>query len=79
MGGFHIAQHSLTEDESIRLVRSAIDRGITFLIVEHDLDFVMRAADRVVVMNEGRVLVVGSPDEVRTNEQVVDAYLGKAH
>jgi ABC-type branched-subunit amino acid transport system ATPase component len=55
------------------------DRGITFLIVEHDLDFVMRAADRVVVMNEGRVLTAGSPDEVRTNAEVVDAYLGKAH
>ncbi len=55
------------------------DRKITFLIVEHDLDFVMQATDRVVVMNEGRVLVVGAPDEVRTNEEVVDAYLGKAH
>lgn len=55
------------------------DRGITFLIVEHDLDFVMQAAESVVVMNEGRVLVVGTPDEVRGNEQVVDAYLGKAH
>ena len=55
------------------------DRGITFLIVEHDLDFVMQAADRVVVMNEGRVLTVGTPAEVRTNEQVVDAYLGTAH
>jgi ABC-type branched-subunit amino acid transport system ATPase component len=55
------------------------DRGITFLIVEHDLDFVMQAADTVVVMNEGRVLVVGAPDDVRANEQVIDAYLGKAH
>jgi neutral amino acid transport system ATP-binding protein len=55
------------------------DRNITFLIVEHDLDFVMQAADRVVVMNEGRVITVGTPDEVRTDEQVVDAYLGKAH
>ena len=55
------------------------DRGITFLIVEHDLDFIMRAADTVVVMNEGRVLVSGTPDEVRTNEQVVDAYLGTEH
>jgi branched-chain amino acid transport system ATP-binding protein len=54
------------------------DRGITFLIVEHDLDFVMQAADRVVVMNQGRVLTVGTPDEVRANEQVVDAYLGTA-
>jgi neutral amino acid transport system ATP-binding protein len=55
------------------------DRGITFLIVEHDLDFVMQAADRVVVMNEGRVLTVGTPAEVRANEQVVDAYLGTTH
>jgi ABC-type branched-subunit amino acid transport system ATPase component len=55
------------------------DHGITFLIVEHDLDFVMQAADRVVVMNEGRVLTVGTPAEVRANDQVVDAYLGAAH
>jgi len=55
------------------------DRGITFLIVEHDLDFVMQAAGRVVVMNQGRVLAVGSPDEIRRNEDVVDAYLGNAH
>jgi ABC-type branched-subunit amino acid transport system ATPase component len=55
------------------------ERGITFLIVEHDLDFVMRAADRVVVMNEGRVLIAGMPDAVRTDERVIDAYLGKAH
>ncbi len=54
------------------------DRGVTFLIVEHDLDFVMHAADRVVVMNEGRVLTVGTPEEVRANPDVVDAYLGKA-
>jgi len=55
------------------------DHGITFLVVEHDLDFVMQATDRVVVMNEGRVLTVGTPAEVRANEQVVDAYLGTAH
>jgi branched-chain amino acid transport system ATP-binding protein len=55
------------------------DRGLTFLIVEHDLDFVMRASDRVIVMNDGRVIAAGTPDEVRTNEQVVDAYLGTRH
>jgi ABC-type branched-subunit amino acid transport system ATPase component len=53
--------------------------GITLLIVEHDLDFVMRASDRVVVMNDGQVIAEGTPDEVRDNERVVDAYLGSRH
>jgi ABC-type branched-subunit amino acid transport system ATPase component len=53
--------------------------GITLLIVEHDLDFVMRASDRVVVMNDGRVIMEGLPDEVRNDERVVDAYLGARH
>ena len=51
-------------------------RGITFLVVEHDLGFVMQASDRVVVMNEGRILMDGTPDEVRRDERVIDAYLG---
>ena len=51
---------------------------MTLLIVEHDLDFVMRASDRVIVMNDGRVIAQGSPDEVRVDERVVDAYLGDA-
>jgi neutral amino acid transport system ATP-binding protein len=53
--------------------------GLTFLIVEHDLDFVMRACDRVVVMNDGRVIADGTPDEVRVDERVVDAYMGTRH
>lgn len=52
---------------------------VTLLIVEHDLDFVMRASDRVVVMNDGRVIAQGTPDEVRGDERVVDAYLGTHH
>ena len=52
------------------------ERGVTFLLVEHDLDLVMRACDTVVVMNEGRILTTGTPDEVRRDERVVDAYLG---
>jgi branched-chain amino acid transport system ATP-binding protein len=55
------------------------DRDVTFFIVEHDLDFVMQAAERVIVMNEGRVLVTGTGDEVRRDPAVIDAYLGKAH
>jgi neutral amino acid transport system ATP-binding protein len=53
--------------------------GVTLLIVEHDLDFVMRASDRVIVMNNGRVIAQGRPDEVRADERVVDAYLGAHH
>ncbi|MCP9484436.1 MAG: ABC transporter ATP-binding protein [Gaiellaceae bacterium MAG52_C11] len=52
------------------------ERGVAFLLIEHDLDLVMRASDTVVVMNEGRILTVGTPDEVRRDERVVDAYLG---
>ena len=53
--------------------------GITLFIVEHDLDFVMRASDRVIVMNDGRVITQGAPDEVRADERVIDAYLGARH
>jgi neutral amino acid transport system ATP-binding protein len=52
--------------------------GMTFLFVEHDLDVVMEASDRVIVMNEGRVIASGTPAEVRSDKRVVDAYLGAA-
>jgi neutral amino acid transport system ATP-binding protein len=52
------------------------ESGLTFLLVDHDLDLVMRACDTVVVMNEGRILSTGTPDDVRRDERVIDAYLG---
>jgi ABC-type branched-subunit amino acid transport system ATPase component len=52
--------------------------GTTFLLVEHDLEVVMRASDTVVVMNEGRVIASGPPAAVRTDARVLDAYLGTA-
>jgi neutral amino acid transport system ATP-binding protein len=52
-------------------------QGLTFLFVEHDMDVVMRHAERVIVMAEGRVLADGTPEAVRADPRVLDAYLGK--
>jgi ABC-type branched-subunit amino acid transport system ATPase component len=50
--------------------------GITFLIVEHDMNFVMRLCDPVIVLDQGQQIFVGPPDEVQKNPLVLDAYLG---
>jgi len=52
------------------------EKGITFLIIEHDLDLVMNLCNPVIVMSEGRKLAEGAPDEIRRDERVLDAYLG---
>lgn len=61
--------------DHIRSLRA--ENGLTFLFIEHDLEVVMAVSDRVVVMNEGRMIAEGSPESVRTNPEVIDAYLGK--
>jgi len=52
------------------------ERGYTFCMIEHDMDFISRLCDPVIVMAEGKVLTIGTPDEVRSNEEVIEAYLG---
>ena len=52
------------------------DRGMTFVLVEHDMDVVMRVSEHVIVMADGKVITRGTADEVRQNQQVIDAYLG---
>lgn len=61
-------------DAILRLNR---ERGYTFCMVEHDMDFIGRLCDPVIVMAEGRVLTVGHPTEVMKNEHVIEAYLGR--
>ena len=51
-------------------------RRRSFIVIEHNMDFVQRLCHRIMVMVEGRVLAIGSPAEIRTNKQVLDAYLG---
>jgi branched-chain amino acid transport system ATP-binding protein len=55
----------------------AHDRQTTFVIVEHDMDVVFSLAERIVVMNRGRILADGTPREIRENRQVRETYLGE--
>ncbi|GGN96019.1 ABC transporter ATP-binding protein [Haloarcula pellucida] len=57
-------------------IRRLNEQGTTFLLIEHDMDFVMKLADPVIVLDQGSVLMEGSPREVQTDERVIDAYLG---
>lgn len=59
------------------IVRLNKERGYTFCMIEHDMDFIGRLCDPVIVMAEGRVLAQGSAAEVTSNEQVIEAYLGR--
>ncbi len=52
------------------------DTGMTILIVEHDMHAIMGLCDKITVMNFGRLLAEGTPQEVRTNPDVIEAYLG---
>ena len=60
--------------EHIEALRA--ERGLTILLVEHDMEVVMRHSDVVVVMAEGRVIVTGAPEVIRRDPRVIEAYLG---
>ncbi len=59
------------------LIRRLRDTGRTIVLVEHDMRFVMGLSDRVTVLNFGRLLAEGTPAEILSNEQVIEAYLGR--
>jgi branched-chain amino acid transport system ATP-binding protein len=59
------------------IVRLNKERGYTFCVIEHDMDFIGRLCDPVIVMAEGKVLAEGSADHIMENEAVIEAYLGR--
>jgi len=58
------------------IIRLNQERNYTFCMIEHDMDFISKLCDPVIVMAEGGILAVGTADEVKNNEEVIEAYLG---
>ena len=54
-----------------------LDRDVTLLLIEHDMDVALRVAERVTMMHDGRVIVEGTPEEIKANQTVHDLYLGR--
>ena len=62
--------------DAVNLIKKINTMGVAILTIEHNMDVVMNVSRRVVVLVSGKVLVVGSPDEVTSNQEVINAYLG---
>jgi len=64
------------EDQLLDRIHELRERGHTFLLVEHDMDLIMENCESVIVMHQGDTLVHGNPEAVRSDERVIEAYLG---
>ena len=68
---------TLLKELGTAILRLNKERDYTFCMIEHDMDFISRMCDPVIVMSEGSVLFEGNSDEVKKNEKVIDSYLGR--
>ena len=68
---------TLLKDIGSAILRLNKEQGYTFCMIEHDMEFISRLCDPVIVLSEGSVLFEGTPDQVKKNEKVIDSYLGR--
>ena len=68
---------TLLKDLGTAILRLNKEKGYTFCMIEHDIDFISRMCNPVIVMSEGSVLFEGTSEEVKKNEKVIDSYLGR--
>jgi branched-chain amino acid transport system ATP-binding protein len=61
------------------LIRKMVASGLTVCLIEHKMDMIMSLADKILVLNYGEKIAEGTPDHVRSNPAVIDAYLGTDH
>ena len=68
------------KEDLVRYILDVNDEfGTTIILIEHDMSVVMDISDRVIVLDYGKKLAEGTPDEVKSNQDVIDAYLGVTH
>ena len=70
---------TLLKDLGSAILRLNKEKNYTFCMIEHDMDFISRMCDPVIVMSDGAVLFEGSPEEVKKNEKVIESYLGRGN
>ena len=68
--------NSREKEELNALLRRILDKGVNILIVEHDMKLMMDVTDRLFVLNYGKKLAEGTPEEIQKNPEVIAAYLG---
>jgi len=64
-------------DEVMDVVRRVRESGITVIVIEHNMGVIMNICERIMVLNFGRKIAEGTPEEISTNEEVIKAYLGE--